>query len=82
MSRAAILYGFSEGPAHAWRLRLCLEQAGLALTTDVQAAQVIITHSAGSFFLPENLQDKTVIIFNPVCGTPRVLPKVMTQKIW
>ena len=57
----AILYGIAEGRAHGKRFRQALQNKGYVITDDVQAATIVIAHSAGTFYLPKPNHTQTVV---------------------
>lgn len=76
-----IIYGLNEGPALSKRLRRHAEQRGFVITADAGAADVLISHSGGCFFVGEK-PAKIILIANPVCGLRRSMPFVVTKKIF
>ncbi|HEU4913947.1 MAG TPA: hypothetical protein VFT16_00875 [Candidatus Saccharimonadales bacterium] len=61
----AIIYGFAEGPLVGKYFRRLLHQKGFRVITDPQEADIIVTHSGGVYYLPQDLQGKTVLIVAP-----------------
>jgi hypothetical protein len=80
--RLYIIYGFAEGPKLAKQLRQELANVGVELVRDMRQADIILSHSGGCFFLPQNAKNKTIVIANPVCGSLWRLPLVISKKIW
>jgi hypothetical protein len=61
----AIIYGFAEGPRISKRLRQALGQAGFDVIGDAEKADIIVAHSGGVCYLPQDLEGKTVLIVAP-----------------
>src|SRR5438046_8452477 len=60
--RIYILYGFREGPHSGRRLLPRLRAAGFEPTSDVQSADIILSHSGGCFLAPNNLAAQPPIV--------------------
>ena len=67
----AIIYGFAEGPAHGRALRAALISDGFSIEKAPSHADIIITHSGGTMFLPNPLTARMVLIVAPSCGRDR-----------
>lgn len=65
MSTACILYGVLEGPHMGKRMRQALKSKGYTIIADPAAADLIITHSAGSLLLPKKVCAKQIIQIAP-----------------
>jgi hypothetical protein len=61
----AIIYGFAEGPKVSKRLRQLLQRMGFDVIDDPKKADIIITHSGGAYYLPDDLEGKTVLLVAP-----------------
>lgn len=61
----AIIYGFAEGPLVSKNFRRLLGQKGIDVISDPNEADIIVTHSGGVYYLPEDLHGKTVLIVAP-----------------
>jgi hypothetical protein len=81
MKQVAILYGTNEGPALTWRLKPALQAGGYGLTTDIKAAECVITHSGGVLLLPSDLAGKTVLVTVPSTGYSGSLAGAMIAKV-
>ncbi|MEK7152850.1 MAG: hypothetical protein AAB834_02805 [Patescibacteria group bacterium] len=62
----AILYGAGEGRLSSKKMRACLQQAGFAVTTDLNRADIVIAHSGGMFYVPRATRAKAVLLVGPV----------------
>jgi hypothetical protein len=66
----AILYGFAEGPLVSGNFRKLLRRKGFKVTTDPAHADIIVTHSGGVYYLPEQMEGKTLLIVAPTYWRP------------
>lgn len=57
----AIVYGFAEGKWHGRKLRRELSNAGFRFTHDLQAADIVIAHSAGCYLLPPDMNARLIV---------------------
>jgi hypothetical protein len=57
----AISYGFAEGTWHGIELRKTLQEEGYEISKNLQSADIIIAHSAGSYAVPSDVQAHTVL---------------------
>lgn len=62
--RIAILYGLFEGPALGKKMVAECIARGHDIVTDASAADIVIAHSGGWLFLPNNIAGKKVVIIN------------------
>lgn len=62
--KIAILYGLFEGPALGKKMIAACTNRGHDIVTDANSADVIIAHSGGWLFLPNNITDKKIVIIN------------------
>ncbi|MDB5166170.1 MAG: hypothetical protein JWM37_242 [Candidatus Saccharibacteria bacterium] len=66
MPTAAFSYGFGEGPWHSrQKFEAKLERAGFDVIRDIPAADIIISHSAGCYFLPEMTDKQILFLIDP-----------------
>lgn len=62
----ALVYGYGEGGWSGAYFRRALEQAGFAYTDNVSQADIVISHSAGCFYLPESAKhDQLTVLIGP-----------------
>lgn len=66
--RVAILYGLGEGPRISGKLRKNLQDNNFEVTNDAAEADIIIAHSGGCLFLPDDLKAKIVLLVAPSNG--------------
>src|SRR5690349_11673005 len=62
---AHIIGGWSEGYRHEIKLRQGLTAAGIDITSSSRSADIIITHSAGFYFLPKEPGRRLTVIIDP-----------------
>jgi hypothetical protein len=60
-----IIPGFAEGSWHTRRLMKALEPYGYIQAPSSAEADIVITHSAGCFFLPNTAENTRIILINP-----------------
>lgn len=62
----AFIYGFTEGEWHGKRFRHLLREKGHEVVKDPLAADIIIAHSGGVFYVPKPLKNhQLLVIINP-----------------
>jgi len=66
--KICIIGGFTEGNHHATKFVRLLREAGFGITKRAEVADIIVTHSGGYLFLPDDLSTKTVVMVAPPCG--------------
>jgi hypothetical protein len=81
MKSICILYGIGEGDYHGRAFVAALKSADYAVIRSARKADIIITHSGGNWFLPENYADKLVICIGPPYWPGRSLARNSLQKI-
>lgn len=62
--KISILYGLSEGPMLGNKMIAECANRGYEIVNDANAADLIIAHSGGWLFLPNNIAGKKVVIIN------------------
>lgn len=62
--RIAILYGLFEGAALGRKMIVECTARGHEIVTDVDTADIIVAHSGGWLFLPDNISGKKIVIIN------------------
>lgn|GEM_PF-1740220 len=63
--KICIITGFSEGKYHTKKCIRAFTNAGFTVVARAGDADIIVTHSAGYIFLPNNLAGKCVVLVNP-----------------
>jgi len=63
--KVIIRYGIFGGEADGRRLRQVLRDAGYVITHDIAAADIIIAHSAGCFWLPPSKPNQRFLLIDP-----------------
>lgn len=61
-AKVAIAYGWGEGVAHSKKLRDELEKANYKVVHDLQAADIVISHSGGGFLLSKAINAKLILL--------------------
>jgi len=77
----ALIYGFGEGPWHGKQFTKRLTSADFTVVTDTAAADIVIAHSAGVFYVPELHRHQVVMLINPSYWPGKHTPIQMAQKI-
>jgi hypothetical protein len=77
-----IIPGFAEGKWHTGRLMRALEPLGYSQAASTAEADIIITHSAGCFFLPNTDENKLIIMIGPPYWPGRPLIVSGSRKVW
>lgn len=60
-----IIGGWSEGPKHQKQIKNELKKAGHEITRYLREAEIIITHSAGCYFIPYDHKHKLTVVIGP-----------------
>lgn len=63
--KICLIAGLSEGKYHTRKCIRCFVAAGFTVTDDPKTADIIVVHSGGYVFLPDDLADKCVVLVNP-----------------
>lgn len=83
MSRSIfIIPGFAEGRWHTDILLRELEKLDYTKARDAATADIIVTHSAGCFFLPDTIANKQIVLINPPFWPGRPLVVSSARKLW
>jgi hypothetical protein len=82
MPSVHIIPGFAEGPWHSKQFRAELTKAGYQLTEDEHQADIIVSHSAGCYFLPAPDKEQTIILIGPPYWPGKSLTGRMARKVW
>ncbi|HEX8227210.1 MAG TPA: hypothetical protein VF572_05075 [Candidatus Saccharimonadales bacterium] len=77
-----IIPGFAEGSWHTNILLRELEKYGYRKAANSAEADVIITHSAGCFFLPNSVENKQIIMIGPPYWPGRPMIVSASRKVW
>ena len=67
MKTCAIIYGITEGPWHARRMRQEIAKRGWKYISEPSKADIIIAHSGGVFFIGKPKKHQTVLLIDPTC---------------
>ncbi|HEX8182123.1 MAG TPA: hypothetical protein VF575_00810 [Candidatus Saccharimonadales bacterium] len=78
----AIMPGFGEGSWHTNRLARELTTHGYRPVQDASIADIVVTHSAGCFFLPNTRHNKLLILIDPPYWPGRSNIVRICQKTW
>ncbi len=78
----AIIYGFCEGPRLAGDMLRTLSQAGFEVTSNYQAADIVIAHSGGCFLVPRQSKAKQNIMIGLTYWPGRSIVRSLFEKIW
>lgn len=76
-----IIYGWAEGPWHGRKLKKALYGCGYRLAA-VEEADVIVTHSAGAYLVPNGSDNKAVLLIGVPFWPGRPLALRCVQKVW
>lgn len=76
-----IIYGWAEGRWHARQLVKALCDAGFTESSK-QEASVILAHSAGSFFVPQNSSHQICVLVGFPHWPGKSLMQASVQKLW
>ncbi len=77
---ACIIPGFLEGQLTAWRMRRELRRRGYSIVSDKHAADVIIAHSGGLFFVYPH-KDKRILLIDPLTNVENI-PSDILRHVW
>jgi hypothetical protein len=69
----AFIYGFTEGKWHGKRFRRVLREHGYTVEEDPAAADIVIAHSAGAFYVPLLNDAQRLVLINPPYWPERAL---------
>jgi len=77
----AIIYGFGEGEWHGRVLRRALQAANFVVSHEPTTADIVIAHSAGCFYLPEERNDQLTMLIGPGYWPGKSIAVCFIQKI-
>jgi hypothetical protein len=77
----SIIYGFGEGEWHGRAFRSALQMAGFSTNHQPATADIVIAHSAGCFYLPNERQDQLTILIGPSYWPGKPLIVSFWQKV-
>lgn len=77
-----ILPGYGEGRWHTRKLYAALFPLGYHKAWSARKADIVITHSAGCFFLPNTKSNNLIILIGPPYWPGKPLLVSLVQKLW
>lgn len=82
MKSVAIIVGWAEGPWQAKSLEKALVARGFQITADATTADIILTHSAGCYFVPKDAKAQLIVmICIPFWPGRSILRRVWTNAV-
>lgn len=79
--KVALLYGIGEGDYQGRAFVAALQKAGFKVTRDENAADILVTHSAGCWFLPLDYKSKKIVCIGPPYWPGRPLALNTLRKV-
>jgi hypothetical protein len=61
----ALIYGFAEGPLHGKKFTRALQTSGYEVVNNPAEADIVITHSAGCYYVPFLHNHQRILLINP-----------------
>jgi hypothetical protein len=71
MQTAAVIYGLFEGPLIGRAFIAECKRRGFTVISDASKADIIVAHSGGWMYLPENSSSKRIILIDPGYKSPK-----------
>ncbi|HSX18234.1 MAG TPA: hypothetical protein VLE51_02685 [Candidatus Saccharimonadales bacterium] len=62
MKKAAIIYGWAEGPWESQKFRELLQENEFEITNNPSNADIIIAHSSGCYLTPSDIHNKQIFL--------------------
>jgi len=79
--KIAFLYGFGEGTWHSKQFKKRLHSTEFDIIPDITTADIVIAHSAGSFYVPKLQGHQLLVLIGPTYWPGKNVIVQMIQKI-